>query len=697
MSDQMKLTVMQPTSRVTKALITRAYLEMDLHLGRVTRALSNFLEDDLSAAYFGLSQGARAHLDRFRSFLHSFYVEKFGYWPPPKCSTFPKSLYRSMYFDFRNLYDFLVDLDSTDSLQDQKPASGGICVLQNIQAFDKRHKYLPLPHPLPLLPELPRDRPKTQSQRSLLALKLGTKQARNEQYTSLRTALAEATNMANLAIANSPLVKAYQRFEREWSRSHEEKVSVADARKVRWILIYGCLQMLVSVIRAPKEVRDTEGPSYPLCCLVAGTLPWEAGAGALKGDHVITINEPADLFHPTKVAFDFKGNPILKPLPPTPTISIHPDCETDDYFSHSNPSDLAPAKKEPPKVEVPASRRNSTPTTLFRNTSFKSFKHLSFSSRRSSVKVVAAPKANFCEILVHGYGNGLNKTIIDPPSPKNTEPIVTDIPEITVSRHHSASSQANIQLSPTELPTTRRPRPKSLNFRTLKPIVQPEPQRTPLLDSFDLHKVHDPNIIFSDVDDAASDSSTASIPLTPGWSSRSNSPSSASSQSQSHSQEAVHKINTADLARNGSLASDSSASATLSPITPVDVPEHLILPSSSLGINGPAIAGEASENSEGILIKRSFSVESFFVRAAARDDTMGSVRVQPKTHVPRPLLKMQASAELNAYQPTRAAPPLLRKKSDRSDLRSSIKSSLKRGSSKEKRLSVRISDTLDVA
>ena len=60
--------MLQPLSEVTKALITRAYLEMDLHINRVTNSLSNFLEEEFSPKYLGIGKGARAHLERFRSF-----------------------------------------------------------------------------------------------------------------------------------------------------------------------------------------------------------------------------------------------------------------------------------------------------------------------------------------------------------------------------------------------------------------------------------------------------------------------------------------------------------------------------------------------------------------------------------------------------------------------------------------------------
>lgn len=66
-------------SPTTRALLTRAALENDIFLSRVQSSLNNFLESDLSSSFLGLSNDGRAHLDRFRTFLHSFYVGKFGY------------------------------------------------------------------------------------------------------------------------------------------------------------------------------------------------------------------------------------------------------------------------------------------------------------------------------------------------------------------------------------------------------------------------------------------------------------------------------------------------------------------------------------------------------------------------------------------------------------------------------------------
>lgn len=252
-------------------------MEMDLRSERAGRSLANFLEDDLSGAYLGLGKEAQLHLERFRSFLHTYYVGQHSYWPPAPVKrhgeSFPNSVYRLMYFDFRNLYDYLVDSSSGISMQDNKPVDGGICVFQNVVAFDKRNKYTPLPSPLPLVPRVPAP---LGHKKAFGGLKIfGSKHANFDRRAAAFSALTSSTNTHDDQVMSSGLVREYLSFERTWTMREEETVSCADARKVRWILIYAILQTLISVTRCPTEVRDTEGVSYPLCCQIAGTPPWQ--------------------------------------------------------------------------------------------------------------------------------------------------------------------------------------------------------------------------------------------------------------------------------------------------------------------------------------------------------------------------------------------------------------------------------------
>ena len=249
---------------------------MDMRLERAGSSLAAFLEDELSSAYLGLSTQARLHLERFRSFLHSFYVGRYGYWPPPpreeSSCALPDATYRSLYSDFRNLYEYLVDRTSSNSIQGNKPADGGICVLQNTRAFDQRNRYSSLPHPLPLLPEIPPDLP---CQKVSTVWKLwNKKQAKLDRRLTALAALSAATNPSSAAVVDCCLIREYLRFERTWTMKESNAVNSADARKVRWILVYTILQTLISVTQVPKEVRDTSGVSYPLCCQIVGTPPW---------------------------------------------------------------------------------------------------------------------------------------------------------------------------------------------------------------------------------------------------------------------------------------------------------------------------------------------------------------------------------------------------------------------------------------
>ncbi|KAF1966950.1 hypothetical protein BU23DRAFT_307646 [Bimuria novae-zelandiae CBS 107.79] len=462
-----------PQSRLTKALITRASLEMDIGLNRTTLAVRNFLEDDLSPAYLGLTNGARYHLDRFRSFLHSFYVDKFGYWPPPKGTTFSKALYRSLYFDFKNLYDYIVDLESTTDLASQKLASGGICVLQNVSSFDTRHKFPSLPHPMPLLPcGIPDARSRTDSQRFLRELTLGCKRGKEEWHLGARAALLSATNgINNTSLIEAPIIRAYMQFERQSTSSYrDENISIADARKVRWLLIYGTLQYLISALGAPTEVRDTEGSSYFLPSFVAEHAQWQTGISATSSSATRPID---DAIHDPRFGPDGSYHEIIPPL--TCRTPIEPDCQNFDYFLHTN---IDPGSSRT-SVDIPAPLNTSQPS---RTSSARSRRRLSLSSLGSRRNSMTRKPQMHCEILVHGYGNGLNEMAINTPSQQlsRTTPFDTGV------RKQSSRSTIDAETSslrPSTPHSTSHPSGKCSDGVTPACSRFPEPQFTPHIES----------------------------------------------------------------------------------------------------------------------------------------------------------------------------------------------------------------------
>ena len=389
---------------ITKALVTRASLEMDLHMSRVTRALGSFLEEELSANRLGLTKPARNHLDAFRYFLQTFYMEQLGYFPPSSSEPYNKRTWNDMCDDFQSLYDLLADTTSDRSMQNDSNANGGICCLQNTQAFDSRHGYDPLPHPSPLLPLYTPTKRSIDAQRTLRSLRLGRSASGSVVKLPPRNALADATNAITNDAAARPIVLEYQRFER---LKPDEKVTVQEARQVRWLLIYAALQMLKSITKAPNGVKDTELASYPLCVLTTGTPEWH--------NDEIGINTP--MHSPSGSVPDLQlTTPLPMPLGENDIrpeseghISIHPDCEADnatDYFSNSRRSSVNALDMMPQPLRV--SRLNRTASIRTSVSSGVSVLQRSFSMarRNSSRKSVQAPKhrrTSSYEIVGSGY------------------------------------------------------------------------------------------------------------------------------------------------------------------------------------------------------------------------------------------------------------------------------------------------------
>ncbi|KAK5134331.1 hypothetical protein LTR08_006760 [Meristemomyces frigidus] len=393
-------------SNRTKALIARASLEMDMHIERVVRALGSFLEDELGPDQLGLTKPARDHLDRFRSCLHNYYVDKLGYFPPNEEGPWNKRLWTKMYHSFHNLYEYLVDYESSTDHANIRVATGGICVAQNVQAFDERHGYAALPHPLPLLPTALTRSQTSDAQKGLRSFRLGRSEATSSLKVTAKQALVEASNVDDPDVMACELVQEYRRF--EWQKL-EEKLTVAEARKVRWLLIYGVLQMLSSIVRAPNEVRDIENPSYPMCVLTVGSPEFEdCTAQFSRKRSSQQLAEDALLPKQTNDSDD--------------KISIHPDCEAESAEGYFSPHTLSRRASQlsldmtPPPLRITtqlsktASIRSSVHAmhrsfvgSLTRRNTGSSLRKTAIASSRPLSKT-----SSFCEILVEGYGNGMD-------------------------------------------------------------------------------------------------------------------------------------------------------------------------------------------------------------------------------------------------------------------------------------------------
>ena len=391
-------------------MITCSRLEMDIRLDRVAKSLTTFFDNDVSGSYLGLSQTAKDHMERFRSFLHAYYIESHGFWPPSEfASSFAirRSLCRSMYMEFRALYEYLVDPESTRSVQNNKSMEGGICTFQNIRAFDTRYGLETLPHPLPLLPR------STEHSVSLGFTIRKRRIEREARRAALIASLTDASNR-NPDLVKSRLVRRYNQFEKQTILDDFDPINLTEGRKVRWILIYAILQILASAISAPKDVVHTEGLSYPLCCEGPKTMPWAielkdpARAGASPG-RSLEIEED--------VGKGLRGR----------NQWLRPDV---DYISSQRSVSSKSLKTTSPSADTRStlSAIITSTTSTIRSKSPRAPPLLRFLQKRearstdtatkSTTALAAKPKSGpFNEILVYGYGNGLNETIDD--TPKN--------------------------------------------------------------------------------------------------------------------------------------------------------------------------------------------------------------------------------------------------------------------------------------
>ncbi|KXT00091.1 hypothetical protein AC578_5787 [Pseudocercospora eumusae] len=400
-------------SSTTKALLSTASLKMDQHITQAIRSLGTFLEEELGLGNLGLSKPLRDHLDLYRSTLYSFYVNKVGYWPPVENASMDKRWWGGMYNDFRSLYEYLADPSSSNDRAENR-ADGGICVVQNLHSFDERHNHTHLPNPLPLLPEQALRKQTVDSQRRLRSFRLGRSNTSTEPRPVLTPAqaLKKATNSHRLELVNNALVQEYMRFERS---KLEEKTTIAEARKVRFMLVYCILQTLISITRAPPEVRDADTPSYPLCVLSARCPPWmedetffQLPKSPVK---VVERDLPVELADTSRPCEEDR-------------ISIHPDCEADnanDYFSNMNSisrsgSDMSLRSTAPlPRRGSTLGRRESLMSgvsslhrSVMGSISRTQRRGSLLSSRRDSTPTLSRSNTlpSYKEIMIQGYGNG---------------------------------------------------------------------------------------------------------------------------------------------------------------------------------------------------------------------------------------------------------------------------------------------------
>ncbi|KXH34401.1 hypothetical protein CSIM01_00312 [Colletotrichum simmondsii] len=402
----------QHIGSVSKTLIRRARTEMNSRLSQAGGMLKNFLEEELSETHLGLPAGGRAHLDRFRSFIQSFYTTKFGYYPPLSFDTrsstiFDPEIFSTMCKDFKAVYDLLVDEEFTSIESSPLLAQGGICAVQSVQEFDERCNFKSLRHPLPLLPETVSDKASRRMSLQWLANTARGDKLKPDQRLVAHSAMIKAMNMRDPALLDNDFVRAYRKFEEDSVSplirvDKAEKISLVDSRKVRWILIYAVYQVLLSCTQAPSEVRDTADADYHLAVSCEKLPPWKEGRQLQT-----LLRKQTDIAADTKRsqsvtdwATGCHGTPSVVL---SPTIEIRPDV---DYTARSRRDEIASRRQSTCGAPAAAAPARSRSRSLSRNNPFR--RSLSIFRKLEEQCAPAPRKASYCEIVVHGYGNGTN-------------------------------------------------------------------------------------------------------------------------------------------------------------------------------------------------------------------------------------------------------------------------------------------------
>lgn len=289
-------------SPITKALIDRASLEIQVRVANADARILGFNFHDMWPVSSTHPPLAQLSFQRFQKFLLKHYATQFGSWPPAE-GRLSRNLYNLLQRDFTALYSYLVDWEAvwsppadTPNAEKRKIVKPNVPyfradkdllpITEILTGFDNRENHPPLPHPYPLVPTSPSSRlgnvinissgGSSKRQQNSFFTKTGAPRNRSSSGASAQAALAlsESTNIDALASTiSNPLLEAFQIHERSIP-VHE--INTHDARKGRWILIYGVLQTLAAVAVDAPGVKWTEGVDYWLNPRLRGTPPWKS-------------------------------------------------------------------------------------------------------------------------------------------------------------------------------------------------------------------------------------------------------------------------------------------------------------------------------------------------------------------------------------------------------------------------------------
>lgn len=272
----------------TKMFMESAHIEIEDRLHRAQRWLLSFDFSAMWPASSAPQSTARGCFDRLRKWLCKYYENAFLHWPPTNDATWlTRDMVVRLKSDFHSLYDYLVNRDimfdgtqyrpnqkwvmSSKSGQNFKADTFELPITDILLGFDDKNGFPHIPHPYCLTP------PSTPSQnksKSSFTLKKPSSPT-DILASSRRKALsyAEASNVYTLRdqFVHTELISNFIRFEQS---DMVENIDPSEARRGRWILIYGVLQVLATVSVDSPKLRYKEGAQYHLSPMMKGVVPW---------------------------------------------------------------------------------------------------------------------------------------------------------------------------------------------------------------------------------------------------------------------------------------------------------------------------------------------------------------------------------------------------------------------------------------
>ncbi|KAL9014713.1 MAG: hypothetical protein Q9173_000636 [Seirophora scorigena] len=273
----------------SRVLMDAAYLEMEDRLHRAQRWLLAFDFSSMWPMSSAPQSTGRACFERLRKWLCKYYENAFLHWPPTNDATWlTRDMVVRLKSDFHSLYDYLVDRDivfdgtyyrpnsrwvmNSKSGQAFKADTNELPLTDILLGFDNKNGFPHIPHPYCLAP------PSTPAHSKPKAVPFNFKKPSSPTdvtANSRRKALsyAEASNVYTLRdqFVHTELISNFIRFEQS---DMVDSVDPFEARRGRWVLIYGILQILATISVDSPKLRYKEGAQYHLSPTMKGIVPW---------------------------------------------------------------------------------------------------------------------------------------------------------------------------------------------------------------------------------------------------------------------------------------------------------------------------------------------------------------------------------------------------------------------------------------